>query len=111
MPCTSRSYEAMAEAGWPQEDIDLLKKEIEVARQQAKRDAALAGTTATQQRRLMDIAEQRARAEAHDRWHRKLADFFDSLPKGDAKHMVHVDAGGHPLAASDVENLKKLGFS
>lgn len=107
MSCTFTTYEEMAEAGFTEDDIQELKADIALARARANLDAAEIGLTRVEQRLLEDRAEKHAREDAHDRFHRKLADFMESLPKGDAKALAHAHAGPKPAMASG-EGLGKL---
>jgi predicted protein tyrosine phosphatase len=105
------TYEAMAEEGFTEDEINQLKAEVALARAQAKTDAYQLGLTRDQQQGLENIAEKRAREVAHDRHHRQLADFMDSLPKGEAKVMVHSGHGHEAKSAKPVPvnpALKKL---
>lgn len=111
MTCTySAADEDLAEAGLSDEEIRDLRQSIDVARQTAKADGYAIGLMGEQQRALQDRAESRAREDAHDRHHRMLEDFLNSLPKGDAKTVAHAHAkanGGH-LSATERDGLKKL---
>ena len=79
MPCDMRSYEKMAEDGWTDDEIELLKKEIELARRIAERQASQRGKTLAQQQNDMKVAEKQARVVAHDRHHRKEKAQSDEL--------------------------------
>lgn len=79
MPCTSVSYEAMAEAGLTDDEIELLKKEVELARAVAQAEAYRDGLSQKQQQRNMDSAEADVRAVAHDRFHAKLREMSDQI--------------------------------
>jgi hypothetical protein len=111
MPCDYKSRREMAEAGWSEDEIVEMEKEIQLARAKANRAAAQAGCTRTQQRNLEDIAEKEARVTAHDRMHRKLKDLLDAITGGAAKEIVHAnsDSKGH-LSAEGRDKLRKLGF-
>lgn len=79
MPCTSVSYEEMAEAGLTDDEIELLKKEVELARAVAQAEAFRDGLSQKQQQRNIEQAETDARAVAHDRFHAKLRDMSDQI--------------------------------
>lgn len=84
--------EKLAEQGWNEDEIDLLEKEIELARQKAKAESYKNGETLSQQERRMRIAEQEARKIAHDRMHAKLDDMMQDIKAlGDAKKIPHGD--------------------
>lgn len=101
----------MAEAGWTEDEIVQMEKEVQLARAKANQAAAEIGLTRKQQLALEDKAEHAARVEAHDRMHRKLKEIMDALPKGNAKVLVHAgtDGKGH-ITAEGRAKLRKLGF-
>jgi len=108
MTCTDESYEAMAEQGQSQEDINLLRLQVELARAEAKAEAYEGGFTLDQQQRAMDRAERQVRKEAHDRWHRKLEDAMREI---DGLKREKIPVGhSHGLGAAHLDKLKKLGF-
>lgn len=74
MTCTYESVEAMAEAGWRQEDIEQLELEVELARRKAEAQSYSDGDTLARQQQRIAAAENAVRKEAHDRWHRELED-------------------------------------
>lgn len=109
MPCNMESYEAMAAEGWTDDEIELLKKEIELARRIAEREAKMnRRTTLAQQTAYMDQAEFNARVVGHDRHHRKQAaedkEFMDSIANV-RPDMVHAHVG-HP--AKPVPGAQKV---
>lgn len=88
MPCDMEriTKPALAKQGWSDAEIELLEKEIELAKQKAKADSFAKKETLIDQKRAMVEAEQRARKIAHDRFHAKEQEFWEQLQElGDAK--------------------------
>ena len=74
MTCTYETVEAMAQAGWRQDQIEQLEREVELARRKAEAQSFADGDTLTRQQQRIAAAEKSARGIAHDRWHRELGD-------------------------------------
>ena len=65
MPCDMRvAVRDLAEQGWTDDDIDLLEKEIEVARAKANRKAVAAGFNRAENEAPMNEAERETRKVA-----------------------------------------------
>lgn len=77
--CTEQSVEAMAEAGWRQEQIEQLEAEVQLAVRKAEASSFSNGDTRARQLQLMERAEKEARQVAHDRWHNELGDAMKEL--------------------------------
>lgn len=89
MPCNMRVKPAeLAKEGWSEDQINLLEKEIELARQRAKKVAYDKGYTLETQKEMMEKAEQQARKTAHERMHALLeADMAKIRQFGEAKEI------------------------
>lgn len=96
--------EKLAEQGWDQDDIDLLEKEIELARRKAEKEAYGRGDSYAKQQAAMDDAEQKARKVAHDRMHARLEAAMDEIRKlGDAKKIPVHHGHGREVDRDDTE--------
>lgn len=73
----------LAEAGWSQDEIELLEKEVELAKQKAKAASYASGDTLIQQEKRVRAAEKAAQKKAHDEFHAKL----DAMMK-EINHLV-----------------------
>lgn len=111
MPCDMERFEALAEQGWTDDEVQQLRKEVELARAEANQMGYQVGATRSTQRQMEDIAEQRARKVAHDRFHAKLEAAMEEI-RGLARNVVPVHANAHDevkaLGPAQREKLKKL---
>lgn len=110
MPCDMRRVEELAEQGWNPQEIEQLRKEVELARAEANTEAYEMGLTLTQQREMEARAERKARKIAHDRFHAKLERAMEEIRNlGDAKvavHANHADAHKEVSALGPAERAK-----
>ncbi len=79
MVCATENYVEMAEQGWSPDEIELLKKEVTLARETAKVESYNRGDTLDQQEKRMKSAEKQARQVAHDRMHAKLGSMMHEI--------------------------------
>lgn len=77
--CTVQTVEAMAEAGWRQDQIEQLEREVELAKRKAEAASYANGDTKARQEQLVKRAEKEARDIAHDRWHRELGESMTEI--------------------------------
>jgi hypothetical protein len=93
MTCTTESYVEMAKKGWSEDEIKLLKMEVQLARQKAKAESFSRGDTKYAQDQNMKKAETKAKKIAHDRFHAKL---------GSMHHEIKSLAKAHSILKSKV---------
>lgn len=97
----------MAKAGWRQDQIEQLEREVELARRKAEAASFANGDTLARQQQLIKAAEKEARDVAHDRWHRELADNMKEMNALSAFH--DENPGEHYDARVAVKALAAAG--
>ena len=95
----------MAKAGWSETELDLLRKEIELAKAEAQTDSFRSGDTLSDQKRKVAAAEKRAREVAHDRFHAKIAAMTSEINRMAAWKKAHPDGIYDPDAREESEKV------
>lgn len=99
----------LAEQGWSDEEIELLEKEIELARQKAKAQSYRDGETLAAQEVRMRDAEMEARKFAHERMHAELDAIMEKLRQmGDAKALPTKAEREHELEEVEQEQKERV---